>query len=174
VVCRSQGTALWELRCGRSIMLLKRCSGDLRSLRAKPQHNEVLQQYGTVYRMRCSQEVFRVRRGQRKGQAGEALRVMNERPLDREFLARLPAHSGIALEASVNYGWLVDEMERSGHHPKLCNPLEAKRRMGSRTTPRTWTPEFPRTYPGCCRWLVGDRRFRRRVFRKFSDAARSG
>ena len=26
--------------------------------------------------------------------------------------------------------WLVDEMERSGHRPKLCNPLEAKRRMG--------------------------------------------
>ena len=25
---------------------------------------------------------------------------------------------------------MVDEMERSGHRPKLCNPLEAKRRMG--------------------------------------------
>jgi len=35
----------------------------------------------------------------------------------------------IAVEASGSYSWLVDEMERSGHCPKLCNPLEAKRRM---------------------------------------------
>jgi transposase len=36
----------------------------------------------------------------------------------------------IAVEASGHYSWLVDEMEGLGHHPKLCNPLEAKRRMG--------------------------------------------
>src|SRR6478736_5368575 len=65
-----------------------------------------------------------------KGQAGEALRVAHDRQLYREFLARLPAHSAIAVEASRNYSWLVDEMERAGHRPKLCNPLEAKRRMG--------------------------------------------
>ena len=65
-----------------------------------------------------------------KGQAGEALRVAHDRQLYREFLARLPAHSTIAVEASGSYSWLVDEMERSGHRPKLCNPLEAKRRMG--------------------------------------------
>jgi transposase len=80
--------------------------------------------------MRRTQEVFGVRRGERKGQAGEALRVNHERPLYREFLARLPPGSPIAVEASGHYNWLVDEMERSGHHPKLCNPLEAKRRMG--------------------------------------------
>jgi hypothetical protein len=34
------------------------------------------------------------------------------------------------VEASGYYNWLVDEMEQSGHRPKLCNPLEAKRRMG--------------------------------------------
>ena len=34
------------------------------------------------------------------------------------------------MEASGTYNWLLDEMERAGHHPKLCNPLEAKRRMG--------------------------------------------
>jgi transposase len=45
-------------------------------------------------------------------------------------LARLPPHSAIAVEASRNYSGLVDEMERSGHRPTLCNPLEAKRRMG--------------------------------------------
>jgi len=65
-----------------------------------------------------------------KGQAGEAVRVPHERQLYREFLARLPARSAIAIEASGHYGWLVDEMEQSGHCPRLANPLEAKRRMG--------------------------------------------
>jgi transposase len=65
-----------------------------------------------------------------KGQAGEALRVAHDRQLYREFLARLPAHSEIAVEATGSYGWVVDEMERLGHRPKLCNPYEAKRRMG--------------------------------------------
>ena len=68
-----------------------------------------------------------------KGHAGEALRVAHDRHLYRKFLARLPAHSAIAVEASGSYSWLVDEMERSGHHPRLCNPLEAKRRMGLTT-----------------------------------------
>jgi hypothetical protein len=35
-----------------------------------------------------------------KGQAGEALRVARDRQLYREFLARLPARSAIAVEAS--------------------------------------------------------------------------
>ena len=65
-----------------------------------------------------------------KGQAGEAMRVAHDREVYRRFLASLPAHSAIAVEASGSYSWLVDEMERSGHHPRLCNPLEAKRRMG--------------------------------------------
>jgi len=64
-----------------------------------------------------------------KGQAGEAMRVAHDRELYREFLARLPQSSMIAVEASGHYSWLVDEMERLGHHPKLANPLEAKRRM---------------------------------------------
>jgi transposase len=65
-----------------------------------------------------------------KGHAGEALRVAHDWDLYREFLSRLPAHSAIAAEASGSYSWLVDEMERLGHRPRLCNPLEAKRRMG--------------------------------------------
>src|SRR5580658_6819451 len=65
-----------------------------------------------------------------KGHAGEAVRVAHDRRLYREFLTRLPAHSEIAVEASGSYSWLVDEMERSGHDPRLCNPHEAKRRMG--------------------------------------------
>jgi len=65
-----------------------------------------------------------------KGHAGGALRVPHDRQFYREFLGRLPAHSAIAVEASGSYSWLVDEMERCGHRPRLCNPHEAKRRMG--------------------------------------------
>ena len=65
-----------------------------------------------------------------KGQAGQALRVPHERQLYRDFLARLPARSAIAIEASGHYSWLVDEMEQLGHCPRLANPLEAKRPMG--------------------------------------------
>ena len=64
-----------------------------------------------------------------KGHAGEAMRVAHDRQLYREFLGRLPPHSMIAVEASGHYSWLVDEMERLGHYPKLANPLEAQRRM---------------------------------------------
>src|SRR5262252_5159751 len=65
-----------------------------------------------------------------KGQAGSPSQVLHDRQLYREFLAQLPPHSRIAVEATGSYSWLVDEMERAGHCPKLCNPLEAKRRMG--------------------------------------------
>ena len=65
-----------------------------------------------------------------KGHVGEAIRVAHDREAYREFLARLPPRSVIAVEASGHYSWLVDEMECLGHCPKLCNPLEAKRRMG--------------------------------------------
>jgi len=65
-----------------------------------------------------------------KGQAGAPYRVLHDRQLYRDFLAQLPPRSPIAVEASGSYSWLVDEMERAGHCPKLCNPLEAKRRMG--------------------------------------------
>ena len=64
-----------------------------------------------------------------KGYAGEALRVAHDRQVYREFLARLPARSKVAVEATGHYGWIVDEIQRAGHCPKLCNPYEAKRRM---------------------------------------------
>ena len=100
-----------------------------------------------------------------KGGAGEAVRVVHDRQAYREFLARLPSRSEIAVEASGGYSWLVDEMERSGHSPRLCNPLEAKRRMGltnktdkldarglaillrNDTLPEVWIPpgELPRS-----------------------------
>jgi transposase len=65
-----------------------------------------------------------------RGHASEAMRVAHDRQLYRVFLAQLPPNSVIAVEASGHYSWLVDEMERQGHQPKLANPLEAKRRMG--------------------------------------------
>ena len=64
-----------------------------------------------------------------RGYAGEALRVVHDRQVYREFLARLPARSTVAVEATGHYGWIVDEIQRAGHRPKLCNPYEAKRRM---------------------------------------------
>lgn len=64
------------------------------------------------------------------GRVGRAERVSHDRQLSCEFLTELPKGSRIAIEASGHYGWLVDEMERMGHHPKLAHPLEAKRRMG--------------------------------------------
>ena len=50
-----------------------------------------------------------------KGQAGEALRVMHDRQLYREFLSRLPPQLAIAVEATGHYSWIVDEMERASH-----------------------------------------------------------
>ena len=86
-----------------------------------------------------------------KGHAGEALRVAHDRQLYRDFLSRLPAHSSIAVEASGSHSWLVDEMERAGHHPKLCNPFEAERRMGQRTKPTSWTRRGWLSFSGTAR-----------------------
>jgi hypothetical protein len=47
-----------------------------------------------------------------KGQAGEAVRVIHDWQLYREFLSRLPPHSAIAVEATGHYSWIVDEMEQ--------------------------------------------------------------
>ena len=81
-----------------------------------------------------------------KGQAGQALRLEHDRQLYREFLSRLPEHSPIAVEASGHYSWLVDEMERLGHRPKLAHPLEAKRRMGLTKKRTSWMPPGSLSY----------------------------
>jgi transposase len=93
-----------------------------------------------------------------KGEYGRATRVSHEREAFREFLAKLPSGSQIALETSGSYYWLVDEMERAGHRPQLAHALTAKRRMEGRhktderdarglamllrngTLPRVWIP----------------------------------
>ena len=67
-----------------------------------------------------------------KGEYGPAVRVRHEREQMREFLSQLPAGSQIALETSGSYYWLVEEMERAGHRPRLAHSVTAKRRMEGR------------------------------------------
>ncbi len=64
------------------------------------------------------------------GNVGPFVRVGHDREQIRSFLAQLPSGSPIAVESSGHWYWLVDEMERAGHRPKLANAGEAKRRMG--------------------------------------------
>jgi transposase len=56
--------------------------------------------------------------------------VAHERQFYREFLARLPAHSAIAVEASGRYSWLVDEVERADHRPGCAIRMRLNGRMG--------------------------------------------
>jgi len=67
-----------------------------------------------------------------KGEYGPTFRVGHDLKLFREFLKELPAGSQIALETSGCYYWMVDEMERAGHIPRLAHALTAKRRMEGR------------------------------------------
>ena len=65
-----------------------------------------------------------------KGKTSPAVRVEHHRQQYVDFLHTLPAGSEIALEATGHWYWMVDEMEKAGHHPHLANPTEAKKRMG--------------------------------------------
>jgi transposase len=68
-----------------------------------------------------------------KGEYGKPVRVTHDRELMRAFLREdLPPESEIALETSGSYYWLVEEMERAGHRPRLAHALRAKRRMEGR------------------------------------------
>jgi transposase len=64
------------------------------------------------------------------GKFGPAVRVNHDREGYRQYLARLPAGSAIALEATGHWYWLADEMEAAGHQVHLTNAGEAKKRMG--------------------------------------------
>jgi transposase len=66
----------------------------------------------------------------RKGKTSPAVRVEHHRQEYVKFLRSLPPASEIALEATGHWYWMVDEMEKAGHHPHLANPTEAKKRMG--------------------------------------------
>lgn len=57
-------------------------------------------------------------------------RVEHGREEFRTFLEALPARSPIAVETVGNWYWIIDEIERAGHLPKLAHAAEAKRMMG--------------------------------------------
>lgn len=65
-----------------------------------------------------------------RGQAGVAVRVENERGLFRRHLNGLPAGSRIAIESVGNWYWMIEEMERAGHVPRLAHAAKAKLMMG--------------------------------------------
>ncbi len=67
-----------------------------------------------------------------KGVYGPTVRVGHERGVFRMYLQGLPVGSEIALETSGCYYWMVDEMERAGHYPRLAHAFTAKRRMEGR------------------------------------------
>src|SRR5579863_7389404 len=65
-----------------------------------------------------------------EGKLAPAHRVGHDREQFRAYLTQLPPASSIAVESSGHWYWLIDEMERAGHRPRLANASEAKRRMG--------------------------------------------
>jgi len=65
-----------------------------------------------------------------RGNATRPVRIEHVRKDYAHFLSQLPKGSEIAVESTGHWYWLVDEMERSGHHVHLANPMEAKKRMG--------------------------------------------
>jgi transposase len=64
------------------------------------------------------------------GRSGTPIRVEHNRESFRQYLDSLAEESEIAIESTGHWYWLVDEMERAGHHVHLAEPLEAKKRMG--------------------------------------------
>src|SRR6266851_842648 len=67
-----------------------------------------------------------------EGEYGTTLRISHDLETFRAFMKELPPGSKIALETSGCYYWMVDEMERAGHIPKLAHAYAAKRRMEGR------------------------------------------
>lgn len=64
------------------------------------------------------------------GRAMEPRRVEHDRAGYREYLESLPPGSSIAVETTGNWYWVVDEMERAGHLPKLAHAMKSKLMMG--------------------------------------------
>ncbi|MEW6455724.1 MAG: IS110 family transposase [Acidobacteriota bacterium] len=59
-----------------------------------------------------------------------SIRVENDRFSFQSFLRRLPPRSTIAIESVGNWYWMIDEMERAGHIPRLAHAVKAKLMMG--------------------------------------------
>lgn len=65
-----------------------------------------------------------------RGQRGQPVRVEHTRAQYRAFLDDLPPGSPIAIETIGNWYWMIEEMERAGHVPKLAHAGKAKLMMG--------------------------------------------
>jgi transposase len=61
---------------------------------------------------------------------GPAIRVDHEKGELERFLRGLEPGSPIALEAGLNWMWMVEQIEKANLEPHLTNPLEAKKRIG--------------------------------------------
>lgn len=64
------------------------------------------------------------------GKLGTARRVGHDRESYRSFLRTLPAGSPVAVEATGNWYWMIDEMEKAGLVPSLVHAGKAKAMMG--------------------------------------------
>jgi len=58
------------------------------------------------------------------------IRVDNDRVSFQSFLRRLPPRSPIAIESVGNWYWMIEEMEKAGHVPRLAHSGKAKLMMG--------------------------------------------
>jgi len=65
-----------------------------------------------------------------EGDHDSSVRIENDRFQFRCFLRTLPPRSPIALETVGNWYWMIDEMEKAGHAPKLAHAGKAKLMMG--------------------------------------------
>jgi len=64
------------------------------------------------------------------GKLGRPIRVVHNRESYRSFLHTLPAGSPVAIEATGNWYWMIDEMEKAGLEPSLVHAGKAKAMMG--------------------------------------------
>jgi transposase len=72
--------------------------------------------------------VFRVQ-GE-SGPMGPGIRVNHEGNELERFLRSLEPGSPVAVEAGLNWMWMVEQIEKAKLEPHLTNPLEAKKRIG--------------------------------------------
>lgn len=64
------------------------------------------------------------------GHRGSCIRVENDRYQFSRFLQTLPPGSPIAVETVGNWYWMIDEMEKARHEPRLTHAGKAKLMMG--------------------------------------------
>lgn len=57
-------------------------------------------------------------------------RIEHRRGAIRDFLSECPVGEAVAVEATGNWYWIVDEIEQAGMIPRLVNPGKAKLMMG--------------------------------------------